>query len=281
MRRVPGALRAAAGVHRARRGRRGARRRPTIARGHRRRPRAAASAEADARRRAARRRAGRADRARSSRSARSMSSSPGTRADVLITASGADGRVRTRIALRGAQVVEAGAAPAGGGGGGRRAAARRARPARLAARRRAPRGGAGRGPRAARTAAPALGIPSSSLAAGLKNLAVWPIGAAMPENTMVPRRRGLVAPLALLLTFAMARSPMLRAPRRRSRRCQPLKVEIGQTLTVTGKHFVPGKSRTRSCSSATASPPSSSRSPTQATSTKLDGRRADEAASTS
>ena len=43
---------------------------------------------------------------------------PGTRADVLITDERPDGRVRTRIALRGAQVVDSGTAPVGGAGEG-------------------------------------------------------------------------------------------------------------------------------------------------------------------
>ena len=65
----------------------------------------------------------------------------------------------------------------------------------------------------------------------------------MPENKMVPRRRGLIAPLALLLTFAMSAVAHAASTPPKITKVQPLNVEVGQTLTVTGKHFVPGKSR--------------------------------------
>ncbi len=65
----------------------------------------------------------------------------------------------------------------------------------------------------------------------------------MPENTMVPRRRVLVAPLALLMTFAFGAVAHAASPPPKITKVQPLKLEIGQKLTVTGKHFVPGKSK--------------------------------------
>ena len=65
----------------------------------------------------------------------------------------------------------------------------------------------------------------------------------MPENMMVPRGRGLIAPLALLLTFALSAVAHAASTPPKITKVQPLKVEIGQTLTVTGKHFVPGKGK--------------------------------------
>jgi hypothetical protein len=65
----------------------------------------------------------------------------------------------------------------------------------------------------------------------------------MPENTMVPRRRVLIAPLALLLTFALSAVAHAASTPPKITKVQPLALEVGQKLTVRGKHFVPGKSR--------------------------------------
>ncbi len=65
----------------------------------------------------------------------------------------------------------------------------------------------------------------------------------MPENTMVPRRRALVAPLALMMTFAFGAVADAASTPPKITKVAPLSVEIGQTLNVTGKYFVPGKSK--------------------------------------
>ena len=64
----------------------------------------------------------------------------------------------------------------------------------------------------------------------------------MPQNMMVPRRRALVAPLSLVTVLALGggvaepRTPKITG-------VKPLKLEIGQRLTVTGKNFVPGANK--------------------------------------
>ena len=50
----------------------------------------------------------------------------------------------------------------------------------------------------------------------------------MPENTMVPRRRGLIAPLALLLTFAMSAVAHAASTPPKITKVQPLNVEVGR-----------------------------------------------------
>ena len=65
----------------------------------------------------------------------------------------------------------------------------------------------------------------------------------MPENTTFPRRRGLIAPLALLMTFAFGAVADAASPTPKITRVSPLKLEIGHVLTVKGKNFVPGKNK--------------------------------------
>jgi hypothetical protein len=65
----------------------------------------------------------------------------------------------------------------------------------------------------------------------------------MPQNMMVPRRRALVAPLSLVLALALGGVAHAASPTPKITGVKPLKIEIGGTLTVTGKYFTPGKSK--------------------------------------
>jgi hypothetical protein len=65
----------------------------------------------------------------------------------------------------------------------------------------------------------------------------------MPENMMVPRRRALVAPLSLVTVLALGGGVADAASTPKITGVKPLKLEIGQRLTVTGKHFVPGANK--------------------------------------
>ncbi len=58
---------------------------------------------------------------------------------------------------------------------------------------------------------------------------------------MVPRRRILIAPLALVLTFAFGASADAASKPPKITSVKPLKVEVGQKLTVTGRYFRSGK----------------------------------------
>src|SRR5262249_5789380 len=92
-------------------------------------------------------------------------------------------------------------------------------------------------------AAPRFGIPSSPARLALKIRAARPIGAAMPQNMLVPRRRALVAPLSLVIALALGGVAHAASPPPKITGVKPLKLEIGQPLTVTGKYFVPGVSK--------------------------------------
>ena len=77
----------------------------------------------------------------------------------------------------------------------------------------------------------------------LKQLAQVPIGAAMPQLRSVPRGpRALVVPLALFLALVLVPSASAATSPKISK-VSPLTLAVGDTLTINGSGFIPGKQK--------------------------------------